>query len=304
MLKNNEIYNGNCIDIVKKIDSSSIDLILSDIPYGIGCDTWDVIHNNKNSALLGQSEAQLKAGNIFKKRGKPLNGWSEDDKKISREYYEWCNSWVADWFRVIKPCASVFVFAGRRMAHRCICAFEDNGFIFKDMLAWNKGKAAHRAQRINCVFERRNDFERMNEWLGWKIGNLRPVFEPILWFMKPYKIGSTITDNIIDNNLGAWNEEILAKYGQMPNNLISIANENADTGLHPAQKPLNLMKLLIELTTKEEQIVLDPFAGSGTTLLAAHLLNRQFIGIEQEKNYCKIAYKRIEMENVQLKLFS
>ncbi|WP_374133476.1 hypothetical protein [Candidatus Endomicrobiellum pyrsonymphae] len=45
----------------------------------------------------------------------------------------------------MKPGAFSFVFAGRRMAHRCICAFEDNGFIFKDMIAWNKEKAAHKS---------------------------------------------------------------------------------------------------------------------------------------------------------------
>lgn len=53
------------------------------------------------------------------------------------------------------------------------------------------------------------------------------------------------------------------------------------------------MKLLIELTTKEGQTVLDPFAGSATSLIAAKELNRKFIGFENKKEYFDIAQKRI-----------
>ena len=83
-------------------------------------------------------------------------------------------------------------------------------------------------------------------------------------------------------------------YGQFSNNLISISASASDMGLHPTQKPLSLMELLIELVTKEKQLVLDPFCGSGTTLLAAKLLNRCFIGIEKEKSFYEIARKRVE----------
>jgi site-specific DNA-methyltransferase (adenine-specific) len=281
---------------MKSVDTDSVDLIASDIPYGICYDKWDIIHNNKNNALLGTSKAQIKAGSVFKMRGKPLNGWSEDDKKIPMEYYEWCNSWVRDWLRVLKPGASSFVFAGRRMVHRCICAFEDNGFIFKDMIAWNKEKAAHRAQRISCVFGRRNDEKNVTKWNGWKVGNLRPVFEPILWFMKPYKIGATLADNVIENDVGAWDEAIFDRYNQLPNNLISLPADSTDSGLHPTQKPLALMKLIIELTTKKSQLVCDPFAGSGTTIIGALQLGRNFIGIEKEQEYYRIALRRLKKE--------
>lgn len=54
------------------------------------------------------------------------------------------------------------------------------------------------------------------------------------------------------------------------------------------------MKCLIELTTQEDQIVLDPFCGSGTTLVAAKELNRQFIGMEQDSNYYQISKDRLE----------
>lgn len=298
------IYFGDCRNLIQDIGNETIDLIASDIPYGISMDSWDVLHNNKNSALLGSSPAQEKKGTIFKSRGKPLNGWSEEDKKIPLEYYTWVSSWVKDWYRVLKPGASTFVFAGRRLAHRCISAFEDNGFIYKDMIAWNKMKAAHRAQHVSCVFDRRGDYLSAQKWQDWKLGNLRPIFEPILWFMKPYKIGRTLADNIIEQSLGAYNEKILTKYKQESNNMFCFSSQKNDTGLHPTQKPLALMSLLIELTTIEGQTILDPFAGSGTTLIAASQLNRHFIGFENCQEYYNIALKRLEIEKSQNNLFA
>jgi len=290
-----EIIHGNCVEILPKLPSNSVHLILSDIPYGIGTDEWDVLHNNTNSAFLGTSPAQEKAGAIFKKRGKPLNGWSEADRQIPKQYYEWCMKWTGEWLRLLKPGGSAIVFAGRRLAPRCISAFEDTGFTYKDMLCWIKEKAPHRAQRISVVFDRRGDDKNSKKWKGWRVGNLRPSFEPILWFMKPYKIGGTIADNMIENQVGAYNEEAFIKYVRAPDNIISIAATSKDIGLHPTQKPLKLMQALIELTTSKNQIVLDPFCGSGTTLLASAILNRHYIGIELEKEYYANAKKRMEV---------
>lgn len=290
---------GDSVELIKTVDENSIHLILSDIPYGINYEEWDVLHNNTNKSLLGKSPAQEKAGSLFKTRGKPLNGWSQADKNIPVEYYEWCSSWAPDWFRVLKPGASCFIFAGRRMAHRCICAMEDAGFIFKDMIAWEKDAAAYRAQRVSCVFERRGDTENCQKWQGWKVGNLRPLFEPILWFMKPYPQGGTLTDNILENNVGAFNETILKEMTPLNNgievcsNIVKVHTEETDRGLHPTQKAVKLMEILIALTTIEGQTVLDPFCGCGTTLLAAKNLNRDYIGFEINENYYKNILKRL-----------
>lgn len=289
-----KIINGDGIKIIKNLPDNSIHLILSDIPYGISFDKWDVLHSNTNSALLGSSPAQEKAGSVFKKRGKPLNGWSEADKRIPQEYYEWCSKWATDWLRVLKPGGSAFIFAGRRLAHRCIAALEDAGFIYKDLISWEKEAAPHRAQRVSLVYDRREDKENSEKWEGWRLGNLRPLFEPIIWFMKPYKIGGTLADNIIEYGVGAYNDILWSEYSPMTANMIKIKSNSDDHGKHPTQKPVALMEALIELTTQEGQIVLDPFCGSGSTLVAAKKLNRDYIGIEYSKEYYEIAQERVE----------
>ncbi len=294
MIKENELYLGDSNELIKKVSDNSIHLILSDIPYGISYDEWDVLHSNTNSALLGSSDAQKKAGSVFKRRGKPLNGWSEADKQIPHEYEEWCKKWASDWLRVLKPGGSVFIFAGRRMAHRCISALEDAGFIYKDMISWEKETAPHRAQRISEIYRRRGDFENMAFWDGWRVGNLRPLFEPILWFMKPYKQGGTLADNVIEFGVGAFENEVWKSYNSSCSNMIKIKSNKDDHGLHPTQKPIVLMEALILLVTREEQIVLDPFMGSGSTIVAAKKLNRKYIGFELNEEFYEIAKKRIK----------
>jgi site-specific DNA-methyltransferase (adenine-specific) len=294
----NRVILGDSIASLKDLPSSSIHLILSDIPYGIGADEWDVLHDNTNSAYLGASPAQEKAGAIFKKRGKPINGWSEADREIPQQYYEWCSSWASEWFRVLKPGASAIVFAGRRFSHRCICALEDAGFSFKDMLSWVRDRAPHRAQRVSVVFDRRGDEKASKKWTGWRVGNLRPSFEPILWFTKPYKIGTTIADNALNHGVGPFNEDAFLGYVKSPDNIVNCGFAPGEAGLHPTQKPVRLMQALIELTTQPDQVVLDPFAGSGSTLVAAQSLQRNFVGFEMEPKYVDVCRARLDKGNL------
>jgi site-specific DNA-methyltransferase (adenine-specific) len=63
---------------------------------------------------------------------------------------------------------------------------------------------------------------------------------------------------------------------------------------HPTEKPVELMKILIQNSTEGGQIVIDPFMGSGTTGVACKELNRNFIGIEIDEKYYEIAKRRIE----------
>ena len=285
------IKNVDCLVALKDLPDNSVHLILSDIPYGIGVDNWDVLHSNTNSAYLGNSPAQEKAGAIFRKRGKPINGWSDADRAIPREYYEWCSSWTSEWIRVLKPGGSAIVFAGRRLMHRAIVALEDAGFNYRDMLAWHREKAPHRAQRLSVVFERRNNFIAAKKWEGWRVGNLRPSFEPIIWCFKPYRI--TIVDNVLEQEVGAYDEDAFVRRFRRPDNIIKSGFAAGEGGLHPTQKPLQLMAGLIELTTRPGQIVLDPFAGSGTTLLAAKQLGRRFIGHEIDPQFAQISKDRL-----------
>lgn len=294
-LSTNTVICGNSLDEIKKIPDNSVHLLLSDIPYGIGLDDWDVLHANANVALGGSSPAQAKAGSIFKKRGKPINGWSDADKKIASEYQQWCDTWTAEWLRILKPGGSVIIFAGRRFSHRCIVSLEDAGFNFRDMLGWTRPKAAHRAQRLSVVYDKRGDARSSRLWGGWRLGNLRPTFEPIIWAFKPYRV--TIADNVLEHELGAYNQEKFRAYFDTVNNHFDCGMAKGEGGLHAAQKPVRLMEALIDLVTIEGQVVVDPFAGSGTTGVAAKNLKRQYILIEQNPELCAVINSRLVIQD-------
>jgi len=288
-----KITQGDCLNYLSQLENDSIDLFLSDIPYGINLDEWDVLHNNTNSALLGKSPAQ-EGKTAFKRRGKPINGWSQADRNIGKEYEDWCRSWIRMIYPKMKTGASLFVFGARRTLHRVINAFEDENFLMKDMLAWKKSSAHHRAQRVSIVFERRGLTQEANEWKGWRLGNLAPIWEPIAWFTKPYQIGGTIADNILEHHVGAMNLKDCQVDDSNPTNLLEFGFRREEQRVHEAQKPLDLFEFLIKLTTRAGQIVLDPFIGSGTTAVAAQNLDRHYIGFEISREFCNLANERLK----------
>ena len=73
--------------------------------------------------------------------------------------------------------------------------------------------------------------------------------------------------------------------------------------IHDTEKPVKLMEILIENSSKENDIVLDPFMGSGSTGVACVNTNRNFIGVELDENYFNIAKERINKNTNQLTLF-
>ena len=294
-----KITLADCREHLPHLEDDSIELLLSDIPYGIATDDWDVLHRNKNSALLGESPAQ-QGKPAFKRRGKPINGWSRSDRNIGKEYEDWCSSWAHMVFPKLKNGGSVLLFGARRTMHHVVNAFEDSGFLLKDMLAWKKKSAYHRAQRVSVVFQRRGLAAAAEQWKGWRLGNLAPMFEPIAWLTKPYCIGGTIADNVLEHGVGAMNTDACQHHGIGATNVLEFGFAKEDKRIHEAQKPIGLVSALIDLTTREGQTVLDPFMGSGTTAVAARRLNRRFVGFEAVEAFHKAACQRLRDERAGL----
>jgi site-specific DNA-methyltransferase (adenine-specific) len=92
------------------------------------------------------------------------------------------------------------------------------------------------------------------------------------------------------HNGGKMKGEYIQEYTNYPTQVLNFASER---GLHPTQKPVALLEYLIKTYTNENEIVLDNTMGSGTTGLACLKTNRQFIGIEKEKQYYNVAVRRL-----------
>jgi site-specific DNA-methyltransferase (adenine-specific) len=128
----------------------------------------------------------------------------------------------------------------------------------------------------------------------------QPTYNIQYWYSTPYLRWNTQSAVDKQSNYGKHNENVAKSDGQrLPTTVLKF--NRVERPKHPTQKPIELMKRLIEHYTNEGETILDFTMGSGSTMVAAQNLNRNGIGIEMDANYFKIAEQRIK-EN-EFKLF-
>jgi len=196
-----------------------------------------------------------KVGNqIWKKFN--INYKTYGDDMTEKEYQLWIVKFLNECYRLIKPTGSIFFnHKPRRNKNRC--------YLPTDFVCQSNAKLY---QMI--IWDRKNSPNIRNDILI-------PSTEHIYWFCK--------------NKPKVFRNNIDSKYRS---EVWTINPERQKK--HPAPFPLQLVNNCIQLSSQENDIVLDPFMGSGTTGLACKNTNRKFIGIEMDKNYFDIAKQRIE----------
>jgi site-specific DNA-methyltransferase (adenine-specific) len=130
------------------------------------------------------------------------------------------------------------------------------------------------------------------------------IHEDVLVFSKKtpryFPIKTTGDDRKMRNNgmndsaFGSFKEyEGESSDQRNPKSILYFPNTDRKNISHPTEKPITLFQYLLTTYSKENDIILDPFLGSGTTAVACKQLNRNFIGIEKEQKYCDIANERL-----------
>jgi len=152
---------------------------------------------------------------------------------------------------------------------------KDIGWKYHSTIIWNEG-----------------NISRRTAWGSWMSASAPYVIAPvelILVLYKKYwkKISGSRKNDITKQEFMDWTNGIWTFPGQ----------NKKGAGGHPAPFPVELPNRCIKLFSFVDDIVLDPFLGSGTTLIASHLNNRKGIGIDIDKGYCDIAIKRLEQES-------
>lgn len=138
---------------------------------------------------------------------------------------------------------------------------------------------------------------------GSKLGfQPKPAVEHIIIGMKPHGQKSYI-DNVLNFEALPDNIKMTYPFVQVPKPAKKEKILGTDKTIHPTIKPVKLMSYIITLFTREGDWVIDPFLGSGTTGIASKLLNRQFIGIEREKEYFDICDERLSVSREELVKF-
>ena len=173
--------------------------------------------------------------------------------------------WFKEWFRVLKQNSYLYIFVGVKTIHKWILAGINAGFEYKNIIAtrsFNNGSVTPK-----------NSF-------GFQ-------FQPILVFSKgkgkPYNKVDFIptSEDWLKDKRNKNPKPFTYEYSNFIPTTITFATEKRSTkNFHPNEKNLKLLKFLIEISTTENDIVLDSFCGSFSTALACKICNRDFIGSE------------------------
>ena len=92
-------------------------------------------------------------------------------------------------------------------------------------------------------------------------------------------------------------------YSVLWHGMIRVRDQGQEERHHPTEKPFRLIRQIIRELAKDNEVILDPYLGGGTTAVVCEKLSRKWIGIEISEKYCEIAAKRINSEASQIKLF-
>ena len=274
------VWPVDCQEGMSKLEDNSVSMILSDPPYfmdGMG-DDWDRLkldRKKRKSRVVVSMPAGMK---FSPEQGTRLLKFM---KPIARE-----------WIRVIRPGGFALVFSQNRLSPHMAIAMESQGFEIRDILVWKHDGGQAKAFSQDHFVVRRSIPEQDKERLvaklaGRKTPQLRPQCEMIIMGQAPRE--GTFVDNWDRWETGLIN--IDPHLTCSPGTVIECKKAVKDKHITP--KPVDLLQHLIRLFSIKGALVFDPFAGSGSTGVAARLEGRDFLGMEIDVEMASFANRRI-----------
>ncbi len=193
-----------------------------------------------------------------------VNKGEWDKRENYGDVVEFTNQWLLGCYEVLKNGATIWVSGTSHNIFDVKMVMDKLGFNIINIVIW------HKLDPTPLIYK--NKFRFSYEFIIWAKKGKFHYFD----YDAMYKVNNEEMQDV-------WN-------------LPAVSMGEKKYGKHPTQKPECLLERIILASTKEGQIVLDPFMGSGTTCVVAKKLNRKYIGIEKEEQYFNIALKRISQK--------
>lgn len=259
-----ELYNSDCLHQLKLIKHDSVDLIITSPPYA--------------------------------DQRKSTYGGIAPDK-----YVEWFLPIADELYKVLKPTGSFIlnikekVVDGERHTYvmELILAMRKHGWKYTEEYIWHKKNSfpGKWPNRFRDAWERCIHFTKQSKIIMYQDAVKVPIGD---WATSRLKhIGEnekTRMESITKSGFGKKLDNWIGKDMVYPTNVLQLATECSNKN-HSAAFPESLPEWFIKLFTVEDNVVLDPFSGSGTTLSVAKRMNRNAVGIEINKEYCDMIAK-------------
>lgn len=304
-MKNNKFVNriicADALGLLPQIEGGSIDVVLTDPPYFL-----DKLDNNWNAEKVSNQNNQHTI--------KSLPAGMKFDREQGKRFYAWYLDIAREIFRVLKPGGFFFSFSSPRLYHRMASAIDDAGFEIRDTFMWLYTQNQAKAMSIDHFIKKMDIDEIAKEKIreklnGWKTPQIKSCFEPVAMAQKP--ADETYLNNMLKHEVGLFNTNVRIGANMYPANVFTVDNinelidktfllpkptkkEKGGYNDHKTVKPLAICEYLIRLSAfAEKAVILDPFVGSGTTAVAAKKLGKNYIGIDANEKYVKIAERRL-----------
>lgn len=286
-------YNADCIEKMRSLEDNSVDLVVADPPY------WKVIGEK----------------------------W-DYQWKTEKDYVEWSLKWIKEVSRILRIGGTFYCFGYFRTLSLLVPHLKEIGLELRQQIIIDKGIRAISGRTT----KKYKMFPNVTESILFIIKDNKQFVKP---FLKERQKALELTAKQINEALGVksngggmWSiytgknvceqfptEELwhklskildfecpYKKVAQTFNPQIGYTDVWTDIDfykekhLHPTQKPLKLIRRLIEASSNEGDIVLDPFSGAGSTQISSIQLKRHYIGIELDEEYYRIGLQRIKQE--------
>jgi len=268
MIKTNEIINGDCIEVMKNMPESCIDLVVTSCPYGVGIE-YDI----------------------------------HDDDVEFEDYKIFSEHWLTEVYRLLKDDGRIALNIPYEINR------QDKGgriFFVSEVYQIMK-KIGFKFFGIVDLEEDSPHRSKTTAWGSWMSPSSPYIYNPkecvILAYKKhhikktkgtPQWKGEVVEVKQEDDTLKkktVYQEEDKKEFISLVYGQWKYLNDSRP--LTKATFSMDIPTKAIKILSYKEDIILDPFAGSGTTLVAAEILNRKWLGIELSPNYCEVARKRV-----------
>lgn len=254
------MHRGKCLDILKRIPSRTVDLAFADPPFNLT---------------------------------KAYNGYT--DERERGDYIGWCKRWLVEYVRVLKPGGALFVLnLPRWSVHLADFIARERGMYFQNWVVWNslpepKGvlMPAHYSLLYFTRGKAAGRFNYCSMEDGWQ-----PFDEAVFPPDRADVCNRMVCRRRRRASASTWRGELTDIWYDIPRDR-RASRRAATTRAHPCPTPEALIDRIIRLATNAGDVVLDAFAGVGTTALVARRLDRHFIAIEQDEQYVVAAERRI-----------
>jgi len=192
------------------------------------------------------------------------------DSRDREQYMQFTREWLGEAHRILKPTGSIYIFMGFRFISRLYLVLEDElDFHFNGWISWHYTQGIGRTKGFS------------------------PRHDDILFFSKSRKFTFNLDSVRIPQKFYRSRNNMR---GANPGDVWQFSHvhycQESRTG-HPTQKPEGLIERMVLASSNEGELVIDPFAGSGTTLRVCQQTDRKSLGIELSEDYCQLIRQRL-----------